>query len=85
MGAFYHIIFYYLKRDELHGLFNYMSEFFYFKTNTGLEERDMKIWIKMMSNVLLLWSTTLLFGFFVALWPLVVKDRSKNYLIKPFR
>lgn len=75
MGAFYHVLYYYIRRDVLHGLFDYMSELFHFNTNTGLEEKDMKPWIKLMSKVLLLWATTLMLAFFVALWPLAVKDR----------
>lgn len=83
MGAFYHVTYYYTKRNELHGLFDYMSELFHFKSNTGLEEKDMSDWIKMMFKVLLLWATTLLFAFFVALWPLVVKERYKSaFLLK---
>lgn len=59
----------------MHGLFDYMSELFHYSSETGLEEKDMAGWIVMMSKVLLLWATTLLFAFFVALWPLAVKGR----------
>lgn len=75
MGAFYHIGYFYVNKDVLHGLFDYMSELFPYSSKTGLEEINMKRWIKMTFNVLLSWATTLLFAFFVALWPLAVKDR----------
>lgn len=82
MGAFYHITYYYIKRDSLHKLFDYMSELFHYTSETGLEEKNMSEWITMMSKVLLLWATTLLFAFFVALWPLVVKGRSVSKIAK---
>lgn len=75
MGAFYHMTFFSFNRKRLHALLDYMSEKFRYSSETGVDEKTMEGYIAMTSKVLLLWSTTLLFGFAVALWPLVVKGR----------
>lgn len=72
------MMYFFINREVLHDLFDYMSELFPYSSNTGLQEKTMQEWVRLKFRVLLLWATTLMFAFFVALWPLAVKDR---YLI----
>lgn len=68
-------MYYYFHRDQVHQLFDDMSEVFHFSSITGLDEMNMKETIIYGKKVLLSWTISLLMAFFIALWPLVTEGR----------
>lgn len=75
LGALYHTVFYCLNKDALHKLFDYMSDIFHFSSRTGLEEKDMRVWIGRMEKIFIFWAATLLLAFSFALCPLMAEER----------
>lgn len=78
VGACYHVLYYYFHREQVHRLFDDMSEVFHFSTMTGLQEVNMEATIIYGKKVLLSWTFSLLMAFFIALWPLVTKGRCQH-------
>lgn len=75
LGACYHVLYYYFHRNQVHRLFDDMSDVFQFSSTTGLHEMNMKSTIVYAKKVLLSWTISLLMAFFIALWPLVTEGR----------
>lgn len=75
VGACYHVLYYYFHRDEVHRLFDGMSEVFQFSSSTGLQEINMEATIVYGKKVFMAWSMSLVMAFFIALWPLVTEGR----------